>query len=338
MKKTLTLFSSFLFFFLLSQFCFAQNLVPNYSFEQYDTCPSLGDQIQYATGWSKYSSSNTTPDYYNTCSSSNAQGIPQSFWCYQPEHRNCNAYAGLVTWSSVANYREYTGIQLSQPLTIGQNYFISFITVMGELFDGTYYNSMPTNNIGIRLSTVAFNGSNPCPMNNFAHLYYIPILNDTINWYRVSGSIIADSAYNYLVIGNFFDNINTDTLQYTCSTCVNNLGYYLVDDVCLSTDSLLCNGGIDELQCITGVNEIIFTDGVKIFPNPVSDFVTLLFHNNRNMKIILYDILGKEIFANYISNKNSVNINLSSFHSGTYFLKILNADSNYPIIKKIIKL
>ena len=42
-----------------------QNLVPNPSFELYDTCPNAQDQIEYATGWHKYSEWLTTPDYFN---------------------------------------------------------------------------------------------------------------------------------------------------------------------------------------------------------------------------------------------------------------------------------
>ena len=197
---------------------------------------------------------------------------------------------------------------------------------------------MSSNNIGIRLSTVAYNPSTPSPIDNFAHLNYTTILNDSINWTRISGSIIADSAYNYLIVGNFFDDINTDTLNYNCGTCFNSLSYYFVDDICLSTDSLLCNGGIDTLPCFVGVHETTFNDEIKLFPNPVSDFVTVAFQNNENVEILIYDVFGKIVYTKGMKNENSVNINLALLSSGVYFFKIINKENQNSVIKKINKL
>lgn len=241
----------------------AQNLVPNFSFEEYSTCPDAQDQIERATGWSKYSEAITTPDYYNACAPSTSFGVPKSIAGFQPDHRSCNAYAGLVIWDG-NGYREHIGIQLSQPLIIGQRYFISFYTVFSEGFiDGNYF-SMPSNNIGLRLSTVAYNSSSPAPIDNFAHLNYSTILNDSINWTRVSGSLIADASYNYLVLGNFFNNSNTDTMHYNCGSCINSASYYYIDDICLSIDSALCNGGIDVMPCVVSVNEIDYMKFIRI--------------------------------------------------------------------------
>ena len=110
----------------------AQNLVPNFGFEQYSTCPSTEDQVQFCDGWSKYSASSTTPDYYNDCSSSSTMGVPQNASFYQPDNRNCGAYMALYTWTNpIMNYREHIGVQLSQPLVIGQKYFLSFSVKTG---------------------------------------------------------------------------------------------------------------------------------------------------------------------------------------------------------------
>jgi hypothetical protein len=45
---------------------YAQNLVPNYSFEVYDTCPYQGSQIYFAIPWKGVTTNST--DYYNGCS------------------------------------------------------------------------------------------------------------------------------------------------------------------------------------------------------------------------------------------------------------------------------
>ena len=337
MKSPFKIFLSSLFA-LPSFFSFSQtNLVPNFSFEIYDTCPSLEDQIQYAIGWSKYSVSITTPDYYNACAPSTGWSVPKSLASYQPERRNCNAYAGIFTWDA-NNYREHIGIQLSQPLIIGQKYFISFYTVMSEVFIAGNYYGMASDKIGLRLSTVAYNPSSPSPIDNFAHLYSSVIINDSISWIRVSGSIIADSTYNYIILGNFFDNANTDTLQYSCGTCFNSTSYYLIDDVCVSTDSLLCNGGIDTLPCITAINDFYDKYDIFIYPNPTTYLINIALKKNEDIEIELYDAFGKIIFSRHIINNPILEINMSYFPSGLYFLKIISPNNKPPVIKKIIKL
>ena len=327
-----------IFIHLFGGFCFTQNLVPNFSFEQYDTCPTFGDQIQYATGWNKYSNPISSPDYYNSCSPDSAFGVPNSAVSYQPDHRNCSAYAGIITITNNPNEREHIGIQLAQPLVVGQKYFLSFYAVMGseKKIAGIYY-EMPSNNIGVRLSTVAYSPNNPCPIDNWAHINYSTVLNDSINWTRVSGSIIADSAYAYLATGNFFDDANTDTINYNCGSCINNYSYYLIDDVCISTDSLLCNGGIDTISCITSVNEVTCENEIVIFPNPTSDFLNISFTKDACAEIELYDILGNIIYSEKVSFRKNIGINVSSILPGYYFLKMIKSE-NYFTMKKIIKL
>jgi hypothetical protein len=197
----------------------AQNLVPNFSFEQKSSCPAFGDEVHLSTGWSKYCASMFSPDYYNSCAPSSTVGVPQSSSIYQQDHRNCSAYIGLVTWSSAfATDRETVGIQLSQPLTIGQKYFLSFYTVMAGSEDASFYYESPSNNIGMKLSTVSYSISNPVPIDNISHLRSVSVISDTANWVRISGSIIADSAYNYLILGNFYNDANTDTTTLSCPT------------------------------------------------------------------------------------------------------------------------
>ena len=206
-------------------------------------------------------------------------------------HRNCSAYAALIVWGASGNDREHIGIQLTQPLVIGQKYFLSFYTVMTEsYYSGTYF-GMPSNNIGLRLSTVEYNPSSPAPIDNFAHLNSSTVITDSVNWIRISGSVIADSAYKYVILGNFFDDTNTDTMQYSCGTCLNVQSYYLFDDVCVSTDSLLCNGGIDVISCTVSVQEIISNnDKMKRVQKKMLDYwraeVPVIWHVFPDLEIV----------------------------------------------------
>jgi len=332
--KTKTLF---IFFFFLPLFAFSQgNLVPNFSFEIYDTCPDAQDQIERATGWQKASAANTTPDYYNSCASSGFWSVPNGGNVYQHEFRNCSAYAGIVTLdNSVSPYREHIIISLTSTLIVGQKYYISFITVMGEVLIGNNYFGFPSNNIGLKLSTILYSKNNPVPIDNFSHLRAINIINDSINWTRVSGSFIADSAYNYIIVGNFYDNFNTDSLHFTCSTCLNHLSYYVIDDICLSTDSLLCNGAISSLPCLTSINENSNKEMI-IFPNPVKDYLNLLYKQEKSLSIYLFNLLGEMILeSNLIKNKST--LSLESLTSGIYIVKIFEGDE-LKLTTKILKL
>lgn len=323
-----------------SQFSFAQNLVPNFSFEQFDTCPNSENQIRYAIGWANCSNpGGGTPDYYNACAAPDSFGVPYSFFTHQDEYRGCNAYAALVLFSSgYSNYREFIGIQLNQSLLIGQKYFLSFNTVMSEFsYNGTQF-GMPSNNIGIHLSTIQYTSANPCPIDNYAHLRSIAIINDSTNWHRISGSIIADSMYDYIMVGNFFDDVNTDTLHYNCTTCQNYGCYYLIDDICLSTDSLTCNGGLNELPCTAYLHEIASAENIKVFPNPVDGLLNISLEENMYNEIEIFDVFGKFIYSKKIEKANATQLNLSMFLAGTYLLKIINNENHLACFKKIIKL
>ncbi len=72
----------------------------------------------------------------------------------------------------------------------------------------------------------------PAPPNH-AHILYPQILADTVGWTLVSGSFVADSAYRYMVLGNFFDDAHTDTIHFTPGQ-TSLAAYYLYDAICIS--------------------------------------------------------------------------------------------------------
>ncbi|TNE53293.1 MAG: T9SS type A sorting domain-containing protein [Bacteroidetes bacterium] len=329
-KKTLF----FLLCFWFNVSLLGQNLVPNFGFNQNTDCPTTGDQVDFCTGWSKYCTSGFTPDYFNACAPANTMSVPNSFFIYQPDHRNCGGYMGLVTWSqTVANEREHIGVQLGQTLVIGQKYYLSFYTVRGGFNDNS---DNPSNNIGMRLSTVSHTTSNPAPINNFAHLRSATIISDTVNWTRVSGSIVADSAYQYLMVGNFFDDANTDTTTLNCGSCINYLSYYLIDDVCISTDSSLCNGGIDALPCTASIEEYDIKNQFSFYPNPANDFVTIISNLEKTFDIELYNAVGKLLYAEENVNAKNLKLDISQYNNGLLFVKI-NSQNNqfmYKLLKQ----
>jgi OOP family OmpA-OmpF porin len=82
----------FYLIFFSPAFAVAQiNLVPNPSFEIYNTCPNSGGQITYATGW--FTATLGSPDYFNSCSA--GYGVPSNGFGYS-NAQDGNAYAGEV--------------------------------------------------------------------------------------------------------------------------------------------------------------------------------------------------------------------------------------------------
>lgn len=316
MKKTITLILLSLTFF-----CKAQNLVNNWSFEDTVSCPWYYTQISLASGWSSYKE---TPDYFNACNES-LVSVPSNVEGFQFANTG-NAYSGVITYSSfTVNYREIMGTQLTQPLAIGQKYFVSFF--VSRAYDSTNVLFLSSNKIGLRFSTVAFSSvnNNPAPINNFAHVYTDSIVTDTLNWIKISGSLIADSAYTYVAIGNFFNDSNT-SINNLDTNIFNEFAYYYIDDIKISTDSDFVNTGIT-----TYIN-----NSIKVFPNPARDWIVLEGKGIKSVAIL--NALGSEI-GYYPTTAFTLlhQINFGTLSCGVYFLKINMIDDKFHFQKIIIQ-
>lgn len=313
MKKLL------LFFLLIFSFCkvnptYAQtNLVPNPSFEQYSGCPTVDCGISLATGWN---SAGYTPDYYNSCASWSS-GVPTNSVGYQYP-ANGNAYAGIATWGG--GIREYIVANLISPLETGKKYFVNF---QASRIDRFVY--CAHNKIGALFSTVSYNlGSDSCNIvqgllpNNFSHIFSSQIITDTANWATISGSFIADSAYKYIIIGNHFDDNNTDTICFG-----SNMGsYYLIDDIYVSTDSTL------------GITQNDLEQSIAIYPTVTNDILFVQINIPAKASVKIYDLYGRLIVSQNIVQLTRNSLSLSEYNAGIYIVSV-NID-NKVITKKII--
>lgn len=297
---------------LTCKICNAQNLVPNPSFEDTAYCPSTLTQIDAALGWSSVSAIGT-PDYYNPCASDSGLTPPATYFNYQNPLTG-DAYVGIVTiYFPITNPdpREYIAAQLNSSLQPGTKYFVSFYVSRGYAIAQHYV--LATNKFGALFSTVAYSVTNPAPENNFAHVYSDSIIVDTLNWVQVKGSFVADSAYQYVNIGNFFDNAHTDTLNF--GDTLAHSSYYLIENVCVSTDSLICYSTV-------GVNEIKNESEVSLFPNPFTDKLNITAKRNELLEVSLYDVTSRKIFNQ--SFTNSTTINTAQLAKGIYLYEVRN--------------
>jgi hypothetical protein len=321
MKKLYTLF----FFWVLSlSFTKAQtNLVPNGGFEIHDTCPNTAGQINYAVNWNVLYES---PDYFNVCApnSSTPISVPVNLLGYQFPASG-SAYAGFTTYISgeTPPYREIMGTKLISPLVIGQKYYVSFKLNLSQ----GYNTNAGANKTGLRFTNLQHSLSNPPLINNLADVYTSSVIMDTTNWTTVFKSFIADSAYSFIELGNFFDDSNTTVLPFKFQNT--NWSYYYVDDVCISTDSLYSLSWADTN---TGINNFNYEKEITIYPNPSSGKIFIDIKNTQEqIEIIVYDIYGSEVKNIKIgANKNSIDFE----DNGIYFISVTNG--LYKSVKKII--
>lgn len=84
-----------------------------------------------------------------------------------------------------------------------------------------------------------------------------------------------------------------------------------------------------------GVNEFSNQE-ISIFPNSTNDFITINFKNQDNPQISIYDITGKKMSKyQQFNSANQLQIDVTTFDSGIYFLKI--QEENNVIIRRFIR-
>lgn len=314
-----------LFFSFFSSLCIAQNLVPNGSFELYDTCPSQALEFGVES-WSRYRES---ADYFNTCANGELSH-PCNLWggCFSvpcnlfgcQESSTGNGYAGIFAFYTPDEYREIIGTTLSEPLTVGQTYYVSFKASPGW---GRYFGvRWFSNKLGVKFSMNEYNLSNPPPIDNFAHVYSNDIISDTLIWTTISGSFVADAAYEYVMLGNFFNNENTDTLT---NGIANYATYYYIDDVCVTTNPAGCN-------FTSSIKEAV-SSNVMVYPNPATNTLYISYPDIPNPDISIFNTMGQSITVNATYGNGLFAIDTSRLPSGTFFLKIKSKSTT--ISKKI---
>lgn len=291
-----------------------QNLVPNGDFELYSGCPNSWAQLYLATNW--LDPSNGTPDYYNSCNNIGFFDVPDNISGFQMAHSG-GGYAGFIPFVDNLYWREYLEIQLTSTL-------ISNTCYRFEMYLNTANKAQyTTDDIGIYFSDTLISG-----ITNVYALPFTPqiinstgFITDTLNWTLISGNFTAAGGENYILIGNFKNDQNTNTIVIN-QNGINNYSYFYIDDVSLT-------------PCTTGIEEQNESAAIKIYPNPVKDELTVssnLF--GEKTEIIITDVLGKEIYRNQITGSN-FKFQVSNFQPGIYFIEINNGKNVYR--KKFLK-
>lgn len=201
----------------------AQNLVPNWSFEDVGTIPGSG-HITAAADW--FSPNTATPDLFNVNVPLSAfvVGVPGNYMGNQ-HPRTGNGYAGIVTVSD-QNYSEYVEVALLSPLKKDQSYCVSFYVSLGDV--AGYANS----NIGAYFSVSNLQRTGTIPIDDVIPQVLNPpqaMLTDTADWMLVSGTYKATGGELYMTLGTFATKSNSNFIAISGKPTPN--GLYYIDDV-----------------------------------------------------------------------------------------------------------
>jgi hypothetical protein len=317
MKKFI---SSILLCFALLEVHGQVNLVPNGSFEEYSECPEPSSAIYMANHW--INPTGYSPDYFNSCAQSNqGYSVPTNIYGGQ-EAKTGNAYAGIITAIEGSNLREYIQVELANDLVQSKKYCVSFYVSIAD------NSKFASNDLGALFLETSFNQPNL-----IENIEIIPQIanNSTSNslankteWIEITGYFIANGGEKYLVIGNFKNELSTDTTHFNDNSSYRS--YHYIDDVSV----ILC----DE----SSVNENE-SNLVSIYPNPVSSSLNIDLKNADIEEVFIVDIHGhilENIKKSEFFEKNKLEIIMDEYPLGIYFLQ-LKMDKTI-INEKIIKI
>jgi hypothetical protein len=209
----------------------AQNLVPNPDFEIYGTVPCgwTVTSVDFATATSSWTSpTNATPDIHSTLIANNCSNYHPNttYLCSngsQVPHSG-NIFAGFYTYVNGSSWREYLQVQLSSPMIPGIGYAVQLYVSLAD------NSEWATNNIGVGFSTTVTNAPISDELGYTPQILFTNIVSDTANWVLLSDTIYPTQAYEYIIIGNFFDNAGTGMLMVYPGACIDR-SYYYCDDV-----------------------------------------------------------------------------------------------------------
>jgi hypothetical protein len=252
----------------------AQNLVPNGSFEcGEDICdayqsPQVADFSRYACGWS--CPNQGTTDIFTTkipiteCYTHMPYSGPNYHQGNQLP-RTGSRFAGIYTYGTggdTVSYREYLQVPLEQPMIPGEKYCAEMYVSKAET---NYYSS---NNLGMSFQTQGSYTFDYAPLNLDPQVLETEVITDTSDWVKIGAILEADSAWQYLIVGNFFGDGSTQAVA-SSPYYYYPYGYYFIDDVSveklpydeftLSGTDPICRGDSSIVTASVGVDRVFWT-------------------------------------------------------------------------------
>jgi hypothetical protein len=294
-----------------------QNLIKNGGFEAYINPPnwnstgggffdySFFPEHRIVLDWEVFNS----PDYFNVVCSGTYRGVPiNTFGTSHPNKGN--AYGGIYVFNKGGETKEYIYQQLSSPLKTDSVYCVSFFSTRGDRMPYAIKNLGAYFSVNVPTLTTNYIDAIPQVTNQTA------FITDTVDWTEIQGCFTALGGEEYITIGNFNSNANTDTLRIQSTNPLTGPGtdiaYYYIDSVSLWRNNFP-----------TGINETGNKNSLVVYPNPANDLLNFQFPKaEEKRKVELYDAIGNLVLSENAS-ADKLFLTTRNLPNGIYFYRIL---------------
>ena len=315
----------------LTQLVDAQNLVPNPGFESINTFPSVYGEWCATQNWYNlngdcpHNGGFGTPDFFHTMGEG-FLSLPNTGLCTINPHSG-EAIMGIVAWAeSIPNFREYLFATLEEPLEIGATYHVSFHYSNGE--SNLEYGGYGTDGIGILFSMDTLVQVSDEPLNLMPQLQVeAPLYSNT--WKKVSFEFVADAAYPYFTIGNFFDDNESTIEQFQIINL--EAAFYYLDDFCIAKDSMDC-------ELTTSLSPLPSSVDCQVFPNPAKEQIHIQLNTTQSGPYLfeLFDAMGRRQRQIQLTAGEQL-IERAGLSAGIYFYQLKKAGQNLQSGKLIFR-
>jgi hypothetical protein len=298
---------------------FAQNNVPDPSFESYVTCPTPIDTSVFLTDW--FSPTSTSPDYFNACSNNimgGIMGVPDNDWGLQAASSG-NAYLGMYIIAGwfTPDYKDYISCKLGGcasgncALVPGAYYRVSMDVSLAEEMSNTasdgigvyfFTDTLPSSYKSSWTTTLPFT-----PKIDYSSL---GMITDTVNWVTLTDTFQADSAYKYMVIGGVVQKQNLNFVRYKADNRPD-VVYYYFDNI-----------KVEPLSPTLVKSEILLK--VVIAPNPIKDQAVIKLSGNTGSpySISLTNMLGQTFWQRSEITENEITFERGALPAGLYYYQL----------------
>jgi hypothetical protein len=303
----------------------AQNLVPNASFESYTNayCGIQSSPLSNTIMNDWISPTAGTPQVYFT-------NIATTCYNFQPfsqytgpigikgnqTPRTGDVMLGLYCFTIPNfNQRHYIQTELDVPMTVGSVYVVEFYASLADSIESA------SDNLGAYLSVTAPSSSDDQVLNNTPQVFSSAPIDEVTDWVLISDTIVAQEAYSYLTIGNFFDdNSTTSLVNPSASGGVGTYGtFYFVDDV-----------RIEEISGV-GLSTIQGND-LSIYPTYVTDQLNIELLTGSLVEVV--NVQGQVVYSEFLEIGIKT-LDVSGLSQGVYTVSVQNGSKR--MTRKIVK-
>jgi hypothetical protein len=286
----------------------AQNLVPNWSFEDSAYCTTANNPILVAPPW--FSANYATPDVYSMeltepCAVAMDTTEFIGIVCYQGPFDGIR-FAGAHLWMQDHELKEYMEVQLTAPLEAGHTYTVSMEISLTECYRyaidrvGAYF-----------AQDTVFDPDlvdmGALPVTPQAQFHDPGFYTNTTDWIHLEDTIVADGGERFMVIGSFTDEASTNV--FAVSGNMAEAAYYYFDAV----------------QVVDITNPESIPEALLIVNDP--NGLGLLWSGTHGIdRVVLMDMMGRVVMEVVTDGKERATLVLpQTLATGTYVVQVFSS-------------